>query len=328
MLFKIVVLVYNTRNKCIGKIEKMNEYTDVYKTLSHLKHEMENFEDMAEQLKPCSGEIPGIPGIDIYGETIPLNCVAGGDHIVFVDFNKRYNLEQRIRKAMDAGRSGVAEKLELNKHRAGILLADAAGHNITDALLVAMLHQAFLTGIQYELKDNGEVTTELFEILNTRFFNSSRISKFITLIYGEISDTGKFRFISAGHPLPIVFSNKYDRLVKVCFDRVFRFPPIGTLPSGEDIDSDRNFSRLGYKKRYSVQEINLMGDGDILLLYTDGFSEHRIDMTTFYFTDRLEDTLRRIKDKNAREIYFTLKEDLLAFAPPEDDISFVVIKKN
>ncbi len=305
----------------------MNEYTDVYKTLSHLKHEMENFEDMAERLKPCSGELPELEGVDIYGEAIPLNGVAGGDHIVFVDFNKRYNLDQRIREAREAGRPGVAENLELNKHRAGVLLADAAGHNITDALLAAMLHQSFLTGIQYELKENGEVSTQLFEILNTRFFNSSRISKFITLIYGEISDSGKFRFISAGHPLPVVFSNRFDRLVKVCFDRVFRFPPIGTLPSKEDIDSDRNFSRLGYKKEYSVHEINLMGSGDILLLYSDGFSEHGIDKPVTYFAGPLEETLRRVKDRSAREIYNTIKEELLAFTPPEDDISFVVIKK-
>lgn len=305
----------------------MNEYTDVFKTLDHLKHEMENFEEIAEKLKPSSGEIPRLNGIDIFGGVMPLNGVAGGDHIIYVDFNHRYDLEQRIREAQAANRPDIVEKLNINKRRAGILLADAAGHNITDALLVAMLHQAFLTGVQYELKQNGEVTTDLFEILNTRFFNSASISKFITVIYGEISESGKFRFISAGHPLPVVFSYKYDRLVKVCFERVFRFPPIGTLPSKDDIDCDRNFSRLGYKKKYSVHEINLMGMNDILLLYTDGFSEHGSIKADGYFSSRLEETLKRIKNAGAKEIYMALKEDLLQFAPPEDDISLVVIKK-
>jgi serine phosphatase RsbU (regulator of sigma subunit) len=304
----------------------MNEYTDVFKTLDQLKHEMENFEDIAEKLKPSSGEIPRLNGIDIFGGVIPFNGVAGGDHIIYVDFTRRYDLDERIREAQ-THRPDIVEKLYLNKYRAGILLADAAGHNITDALLVAMLHQAFLTGVQYELKHNGEVTTDLFEILNTRFFNSASISKFITVIYGEISDTGKFRFISAGHPLPVVFSYKYDRLVKVCFDRVFRFPPIGTLPSRDDIDCDRNFSRLGYKKRYSVHEINLMGMNDILLLYTDGFSEHGGIKPDGYFPGHVEEILKNIKSADAKEIYKTLKEDLLNYAPPEDDISFVVIKR-
>ena len=308
-------------------MEEKKEHTDVYKTLKFLKDELKNFGDIARHLKPSSGEIPTLKGIDIYGEAVPLNGIAGGDHIIYVDFNKRFDLDQRIAEAEKDNRPGVAEKLKINKRRAGVLLADAAGHNITDALLVAMLHQAFLTGVQYELKHKGEVTPELFEILNSRFFNSSSLTKFITLIYGEISDVGKFRFISAGHPLPIVFSSKYDKLIKVCFERMFRFPPIGTLPSGEDVDCERNFSRLGYKRKYSVHEINLMGTGDILLLYSDGFSEHRNDREILYLSGRLTQTLNRIKNGSAREIYFNLKDDLLEFAAPSDDISFVVIKK-
>jgi serine phosphatase RsbU (regulator of sigma subunit) len=303
-------------------------YSDIYKTLDYFKHELVNFEGITTRLKPCSGEIPEVNGIDIYGEAIPCNGVAGGDHIIYLDFNNRYDLDHRIAEAQKANLPGVVEKLKLNKRRGGILLADAAGHNITDALLVSMLHQAFLTGVQYELTRNGEVTADLFEILNTRFFNSSSLSKFITLIYGEISDTGKFRFISAGHPLPVVFSNRYDKLIQVCFQQMYRCPPIGTLPSKEDMDSNCNVSRLGYKKKYSVHQINLTVKGDILLLYSDGLSEHNNDdMETLYFPLRLENTLRRIKDGSAKEIYFNLKEDLLNFAPPEDDMSFVVIKK-
>lgn len=308
-------------------MEEKREHTDVYKTLRFLKHELENFGDIARHLKPSSGEIPTLEGIDIYGEAIPLNGVAGGDHIIYVDFNKRFDLEQRIEEAQKNNRQEVVEKLMLNKRRAGILLADAAGHNVTDALLAAMLHQAFLTGVQYELKQHGEVTVELFEILNSRFFNSSSLTKFITLIYGEISDAGKFRFISAGHPLPMVFSHRYNKLIKVCFERMFRFPPIGTLPSGEDVDCERNFSRLGYKRKYSIHEINLMGAGDILLLYSDGFSEHRNDREILYLSGRLEQTLDRIKSGSASEIYFNLQDDLFNFAKPSDDISLVVIKK-
>ncbi|MCP5106478.1 MAG: serine/threonine-protein phosphatase, partial [bacterium] len=300
-----------------------------YKTLNFFKNELLNFEGITTRLKPCSGGIPKLDGIDIYGEALPCNGVAGGDHIIYLDFTNRYDLDHRIAEARKANLPGVMEKLKLIKHRAGVLLADAAGHNITDALLVSMLHQAFLTGVQYELTDNGEVTSKLFEILNTRFFNSSSFSKFITVLYGEISDTGIFRFISAGHPLPVVFSSRCDRLIRVCCPHMYRCPPIGTLPSKEDIDCDRNISRLGYKKKYNVHQINLMEKGDILLLYSDGLSEHNAnDLDTLYFPRRLEDTLKRIKNGSAEEIYFSLLEDLLSFAAPEDDISIVVIKKN
>jgi len=295
--------------------------------VDYLMGELKNFQDIARHIKPLSGEIPALPGIDIYGEVIPYNGIVGGDHIVYVDFNKRYDLDQRIQDALLENRTEVGNRLKLNKRRAGVLVADVSGHNITDALLSAMLHQAFLTGVQYELKHYGEVTSGLFEILNTRFHNSSSLSKFITLLYGEIWDNGNFRFVNAGHPPPVVFSNKYEKIIKICHHQVIHFPPIGTLPSGDDIDSSRYFSRLGYKKKYSVTEINLMGQGDILLLYTDGLSEHCRDDDCSFFPDQLQEILKRIKNYSAKDIYSHIKEELLKFALPSDDISFVVIKK-
>ena len=78
-----------------------------------------------------------------------------------------------------------------------------------------MLHQAFLSCIPYELDEHGFITNGLFENLNTGFFNSVGMSRFITMIYGEISDEGRFRFICAGHPAPVVFSNRFDRVMEV-----------------------------------------------------------------------------------------------------------------
>lgn len=49
---------------------------------------------------------------------------------------------------------------------------------------------------------------------------------------------------------------------------------IGTLPSRDDIDKRAVRGVLSYKTNYQLFQINLMGEGDILLLYTDGPSEH------------------------------------------------------
>lgn len=295
--------------------------------VAFFKEELRNFQEIALRIKPSSGDIPAIFGFDIYGEVLPYNGLVGGDHIIYVDFNKRYDLNQRIHDAHQQNRHDIVEKLELNKHRAGILLADVSGHHITDGLLAAMLHQAFLTGVQYELMFYGEVTLNLFEILNTRFFNSSSFSKFITLIYGEIHQNGTFTFVNAGHPPPVVFSHKYDRLVDVSFERVHHFPPIGTLPSREDIDSRLNITRLGYKKKYTVNNINLMGHGDILILYTDGLAEQCKGDDDCYFPLQLENSLKQVKDHSARDIFSRIKADLSHYGKPTDDISCVIIKK-
>lgn len=296
------------------------------KNIRYLQQELENFENVSRILNTPAGDIPRLENIDIFGESIPLHGLVGGDHVIFVDFKKRFDLDSRIRMAEDRGTDEIEKNLIHNKSRAGILIADAAGHSITDAYLTGRLHDAFLTGALYELDTYGEITTRLFETLNTRFYSSLTIEKYLTLIYGEISENGRFRFILAGHPSPVVFSNRYDKITEISQERLITFPPLGTVPSEEDPDKKHHYSYLGYKKKYSVNEINLMGSGDIILLYTDGLSEHR-QKGKYYFHTRLEGTLKSTKQLSAREIFSHLKEDILAFGPPRDDISFVVIKK-
>jgi serine phosphatase RsbU (regulator of sigma subunit) len=69
-----------------------------------------------------------------------------------------------------------------------------------------------------------------------------------------------------------------------------------------------------------------MGAGDIVLLHTDGLAEHARGEHA-YFPGQLEQTLRRIKGRGAAAIFDAIKEDLLAFGDPSDDISLVVIKR-
>ena len=104
------------------------------------------------------------------------------------------------------------------------------------------------------------------------------------------------------------------------------FPPLGMLPSLDVIDRKRTSSQLGFKEHYQMNESVLMGQGDILLLHTDGLAEHRRDDED-YFPARLEQTLRDVKHTPATEIYDAIKTDLLAFSEPADDIRVVVIKK-
>ena len=98
-----------------------------------LESELENFQDIASYIKPRPGDIPELRGFDIYGETWPLDGEVGGDHIIYLDFKKRYDLEARIALADEQGRTDVAEKLAACKTRAGIVLVDVSGHRITDA---------------------------------------------------------------------------------------------------------------------------------------------------------------------------------------------------
>lgn len=293
--------------------------------IAQLEAELANFRSMMDYVHWIPDTL-SLANIEAYGETFPLNKVLGGDHIIFVDFERRYNLSRRIECALKKGLDEKARRLEACRYRVGILLADSAGHETTDALLTAMLHQAFLTGVLYELETEGHVTAKLFEILNTRFAKSSSVSKFITMIYGEISSDGTFRFISAGHPRPLVFSAEYDRLVDIDPERMKNVLPIGVFPSEGDIDEPTAVSPLPRKKRFSVNEVNLMGRGDILLLQTDGLYEHA-NGDRPYTSLHLEAAIRRVKHLAPKEIVNAIRDDMVRFAPPQDDTSLVVIKR-
>jgi serine phosphatase RsbU (regulator of sigma subunit) len=294
--------------------------------LERLTRELDNFQSIAKYLVPLPGEVPRLNGIDVWGGSLQLNGTVGGDHITYVDFKQRFDLQARIERASEEGRHDVADNLQRCQHKAGIAVIDVAGHRMTDALLAAMLHQAFLLGAIYELDRYGQITRRLFENLNTRFYQSSGTHKYVSMIYGEISEDATFRFLTAGVPFPAVFSNRHNRFMEVSGHLKMSFPPLGMMPSFV-IDRRLTTSLLGFKERYEMNEWTLMGHGDILLLHTDGLSDHRAP-DQHYFPTRLEEVLREVKHLGARVIYEAIKMEVLWLGRPTDDISLVVIKLN
>ncbi len=289
--------------------------------------EINNLQDIALSNSPLPGEIPNLNNIDISGRIIPLNGKVGGDHIIYIDFNRRYNLDYKIDQASS---ETVKENLQGLKTKGGVLISDVAGHNMSDSFLTGNLHNSFLLGLLYELERHGEVTTDLFEKLNTRFYNSSLVKssfqKFIAMIYGEVSEEGKFRFISAAQPTPIVFSNKEDKIKS--FEGVFlnNSPPLGLFPSEVSVEEIQRGRPLILKDSYKINQIDLEERGDIILLHSDGLSDHNIKGRD-YVPERLESLLQETKELSAEEISVKLKKDLLEFAEPSDDISYIVLKK-
>ncbi len=261
--------------------------------------------------------------IDIHGQSFPLGGELGGDHLVFLDFARQYDLDRRVAEAVTANLSEVAVKLELNRGRVGVLIADVAGHSMTDALLTAMLHQAFLVGVLYELAHHGHVTAELFEILGTRFYQSMTAAKYLTMIYGEIAEDGVFRFISAGHPPPLIYSEALQRFVKLDESDLVSVYPIGLFPSTGDVDRAMTARPLAESPHQVINELRLMGEGDVLLLYTDGASERVGDD----LAGALEAVIRQVARKTSREIVLAIQEELDRLSPQEDDMTLVAIKR-
>jgi serine phosphatase RsbU (regulator of sigma subunit) len=293
---------------------------------SHLERELANFQKIASRITPLPGEIPILSDIEIHGTVLPLNGAVGGDHILYADFKRRYNLDLRI----DQSEEPVRTNLQKLKEKAGVLISDVAGHDITDASLSGRLHDAFFLGALYELELHGEITAGLFEKLNTRFYNSSTVlsnfGKYITMIYGEISEEGEFRFISAAHPNPIVFSSKHNQIIDLGENYINGSTPLGMFPSEASSEELQSGRPIQFKADYEINQIKLENPGDIILLHSDGLSDHN-KKGRFYVPEKLEEILQNTKGLSAEEIVSSLTQDILEFADPSDDISYIIIKK-
>jgi serine phosphatase RsbU (regulator of sigma subunit) len=280
------------------------------------------------------GTFPQLPNIDYFASTEPYESCVGGDYWSVVNFHD-YNLDEKIKNAesiaRETGDYTFADRLKKNCDSIGIIIGDVLGHGIPSSIIAGNLYIALKIGINYELKINGEITPELFELLNTLFYNYTSTEflhnrPYTTMLYGEIHNDGRFRFLSAGHPAPSVFSNEYDKMVNLEDHHRRASTPLGVLPSKYHVDIER-FELTGQAKEiYSVNEINLLGRGDILLLYTDGLTEQDDGRLNFY-DQKLESVLREAKAESAKNIYDAIKRELFNFYPPDDDVTMVVIKK-
>jgi hypothetical protein len=137
--------------------EQRTMHSDVSNSVRRLTEEMENFEEIAKYLIPQAGDLPRLSGIDVHGGTIPLNGLVGGDHIIYVNFSQRFDLDARIQHGIDDGRLELVENLKRCHTMAGIAILDVSGHQITDAFMASMLHQACLLGAIYELDMFGQI---------------------------------------------------------------------------------------------------------------------------------------------------------------------------
>jgi hypothetical protein len=78
-----------------------------------------------------------------------------------------------------------------------------------------------------------------FEIIDLRLARSvtagnalgfdaeDKTQEIATMVYGESRPDGLFRFVSFGHPPPLVFSAEYDKFMEIGGARMVQFPSLG-----------------------------------------------------------------------------------------------------
>jgi len=127
----------------------------------------------------------------------------------------------------------------------GIFIADAMGHGVSSAMIMAMLKIAFLNTAPLH-----HDPARLLESLNDQFLSVLHARSYFTAFYAIIrNDPYRMIFSSAAHPFPILFRKSDDRIIKKDIPGM----AIGLFPNVE----------------YQSEEISLEKD-DHIFFYTDG----------------------------------------------------------
>jgi serine phosphatase RsbU (regulator of sigma subunit) len=349
-------------------------------------------EYLRKRLMPVEGVIPHLPGIEMYGNSIPAESV-GGDLFEYINFQQRYDIDARIRGALSRAkefleppplgamphnsvddhvewlksRPGYSPEMETEYRRArsseqvrvaedlgelhsvaGVLLVDAEGHGIISAKIASTVHDTFHALMLSELDNHGKTTPELFEQINLRLAKSitarnalgrsehDDAREIATMLYGEVHPSGHFRFINFGHPPPLVFSANVRKFTQIDRRRMVQFPPLGLEIPEDHPDRNLYFSTVFRQTRANssdVADIELIGPGDILFLYTDGVYDGSDDKER----QVLETLMRKFSELPAKDIcnalleYAQRKDDHLRQVAEQDridDKTVFIIKRN
>jgi serine phosphatase RsbU (regulator of sigma subunit) len=193
--------------------------------------------------------------------------------------------------------------VHVDSDRLGIAIADVSGKGVSSSLLMASLRAALHSEIHPEY-DLEMVSSKL----NNFVHRSSSPNSFITFFYCELNHiTRDLRYINAGHnpPIHLTKGGKVNRL-ESCGLCLGMFPNIN----------------------YKIDTITL-APGDILLLYTDGFTESRDKQNNEFQEQGLIDLLSKHTKLNARELLDTFFAGVKSFTKSMDqmdDMTLIVIK--
>jgi len=201
--------------------------------------------------------------------------------------------------------------------RVGIAIADVSGKGIPAALLMSNL-QASLHGQVIHRGSVGEMVARVNDLL----VRSTDVQMFATFFYGVLDQAeGTFTSTNAGHN-----------------------PPILRRSGGEVEHLARGGLLIGMMAGHAYeQETVVLGEGDVLVLFTDGITEAEGPEIEGAVSPDDEDELehmfgeRRLLDVVAanahlsavriREAILSAVSDHTAGVPQSDDITLVVIKR-
>jgi len=262
-------------------LETIRTAIDIKLRQTALESQLRQARDIQQSLLPL--HLPKLPGYDLAAVSIPAEDV-GGD---------------------------IYDAQELEDGGLSVTVADASGHGLPAALQA----RDALTGLRMGIANDRKINVTI-ENLNNVINQSGLSSRFVSLFYGELEETGNMVFVNCGHCPPLLFTRNEDKV----FELPSSGPVLGPLPDAR------------YRRSFAM-----IFPGEVLVLFSDGIIERKApggqeddDEINEYGIERLIAAVRPRMNLPAQEILDHVMEEVLEFGgrvPWEDDVTLFVISR-
>jgi serine phosphatase RsbU (regulator of sigma subunit)/CheY-like chemotaxis protein len=197
--------------------------------------------------------------------------------------------------------------IRLPNNNLGIVIADVSDKGMGAALFMALSS----TLVRTYASQYATLPSFALGMANERILLDTRSGMFVTAFYGVLeTDTGRMRFVNAGHNPPYMFSTQKNKTLDW----------LRATGMALGVMEDATWS----------QKVVKFSPGDVLLLYTDGITDAQDAQGNYYGEKRLQDVVRSRRDCSATSILDAVLDDLQRFTggmPQQDDITLVVVSR-
>jgi len=198
--------------------------------------------------------------------------------------------------------------IDLGNSRIGIVIGDVSGKGVP-----AAIYMTLTKGIVQSHADDFLSPAEVMVKVNNLLYKTIDKDSFVSLFYAVLdSKSRKVVYSRAGHN-PVLHYNLKDQKCTLL------------EPNGIALGLEKGEI---FKKVITQREVTL-SKGDLLVFYTDGFTEAMNQGGDEYGEDRLKNLICKYHDKSSDQIYQILNRDIKHFikdAPQHDDMTMVFVK--
>lgn len=200
--------------------------------------------------------------------------------------------------------------IELGDNKLGAVIGDVSGKGLPAAFYMTMTKGIFQSQV-----DSSRSPAEVLKKVNKLLIQSMEKGSFVTMFYGILDyKENSFTYARAGHEPGIYYNNLNNKI------EILRPAGIGLgLKEG-----------ILFEKNIEDKKLHL-NKGDLILLYTDGFSDARNQDNEDYGRERIIKFIESNKNIPGDEIIKALSDDVSRFrkeSPQYDDLTLITINFN